>query len=58
MQKFIYVFDDDSRDALLNSAYELLKSDPKQMVYIFVNKEQINFDCTNMQFALSDTLTF
>lgn len=58
MQSFIYVFDKEARDALLKMQYELLKSDEKKEIFVFVNKERQNFACASIGYALSDTLTF
>lgn len=58
MSNFIYVFNEEDKNALLNLKYDLLKSDDAQGIYIFNNKDQQNFDMKGIAFALSDTLTF
>lgn len=58
MNSFIYVFSDDGRDRLLSMQYELLKSDNKKHVYVFVNKDKQNFARDGVPYALSNTLTF
>lgn len=58
MDRFIYVFSDEARDMLLNRQYELLKSDESSHIYAFVNKNDQNFACDGVPYALSDTLTF
>ena len=58
MNGFIYVFSDEGRDVLLSQRYELLKSDNAKHIYVFVNKDDQNFACDGVPYALSDTLTF
>lgn len=58
MNGFIYVFSDEGRDALLSKRYELLKSDNAKHIYVFVNKDDQNFVCDGVPYALSNTLTF
>ncbi len=58
MNSFVYVFSDEGRDTLLSRQYQLLKSDEKKHIYIFVNKDQQNFVCHGVPYALSNTLTF
>ena len=55
---FIYVFNDEGRDILLARHYELLKSDEARHIYVFVNKDEQNFACDGVPYALSNTLTF
>ena len=56
--KFIYVFDAATRDKLLEIGYQLLKTDESQKIYIFENKDELNFASGDFSFVLSDTLTF
>ena len=58
MEKFIYVVGKDARDCLINMGYQLLKEDDAQRVYVFLNQGNQKFSCTDIQFAMSDTLTF
>ncbi len=58
MSGFIYVFSDEGRDILLSQQYELLKSDTAKHIYVFVNKDEQNFACDGVPYALSNTLTF
>lgn len=58
MPNFIYVFSEESKDALLLMKYELLKSDEQKHIYIFINKDRRDFACADISYALSDTLTF
>lgn len=58
--KFIYVFDEDTKDILLSLNCKLLKSNKNNLVYVFENNGFV-FDEANtadLQFALSDILTF
>lgn len=56
--KFIYVFDEESRDVLLANEYKLLKSDTKNNIYVFENKSETKLSFEKMDYVLSDTLTF
>lgn len=58
MTGFIYIFSDKGRDILLARRYELLKSDESKHIYVFVNKDDQNFACDGVPYALSNTLTF
>ncbi len=58
MESFIYAFNEEARDTLLSKRYQLLKSDPRKHIYVFVNKDGENFMRDNTQFVLSNTLTF
>lgn len=57
-EKFIYVFDESSRDKLLSLNYNLLKSDEREGFYVFYNKQTQNFSKNDFYFVLSDTITF
>lgn len=56
--KFIYVFDIDTRDKLLSQNYQLLKSDINKNIFVFENKTDISFSMNDVQFVLSNILTF
>lgn len=58
MNSFIYVFSDEGRDILLSRRYELLKSDELNHIHVFINKDEQNFACDGVPYALSNTLTF
>lgn len=58
MTGFIYVFGDEGRDILLSKQYELLKSDNAKHIHVFLNKDEQNFACDGVTYALSNTLTF
>lgn len=54
--KFIYVFDDDTRDLLIENNYKLMCS--KHGIYIFENNLKLNFAKADINCVYSDTLTF
>ncbi len=59
--KFIYVFEQAAVDKLLAGGYTLLKSDDRNLIYVFENPGDITklkFDLSDFEFAYSDTLTF
>ena len=58
MEKFIYVFDEKSRDELIAAGLRLLKSDKKNDVYVFANRNDMAFELSDISFVRSDTLTF
>ena len=43
---------------LLGKNYTLLKSDSKNKMFVFENKAELNFDAADIEYILSDTLTF
>lgn len=58
MEKFIYVFNDKSRDELIAAGFRLLKCDNKNKVYVFANQQEMAFELSDISFVCSDTLTF
>lgn len=54
--KFIYVFDEDTRDRLITQGYKLMSS--SNGIYIFMNKVNVNFSMNDVHCVYSDTLTF
>lgn len=58
MEKFIYVFNDKSRDELIAAGFRLLKCDNKNEVYVFANQQEMAFELSDISFVCSDTLTF
>lgn len=58
MERFIYVIGGDARDRLVNMGYHLLREDEAKHIYVFLNQDNQNFSCADIQFAMSDTLTF
>lgn len=55
---FIYVFKKEDRDNLLSLGYEMLKADESASVFVFLNDSKQTFSKDDMEFALSDVLTF
>lgn len=41
--KFIYVFGEDGKEEMLRIGFELVSSNKKNNVYVFLNKESQNF---------------
>ena len=59
MKRFIYVFTKDAAEELAARGYTLLKNDPSNSVYVFVNQDNLTFSLSdNIECALTDTLTF
>lgn len=58
MPKFIYVFDKEGRDRLLDMRFELLHSDETNHRYVFLNREDQTFSSNAFPYVQSDTLTF
>lgn len=55
---FIYVFDEDARDKLLDMNYKLLKRDEKNHIYVFINEGQELLALGDISYILSNTITF
>lgn len=58
MGKFVYVFTQQDRDALLLRNFVLLKSDEAKKIYVFENNNELHFDLTEIGAIQSDILTF
>lgn len=58
MSKFIYVFSVEDRDYLLAKGYKPLKSNEEKNIYIFENSETMNFSTKEIQYVLTDILSF
>lgn len=58
MSKFIYVFSVEDRDYLLAKGYKQLKSNEKKNIYIFENSETMSFSTKEIQYVLTDILSF
>jgi hypothetical protein len=58
MSKFIYVFNENDKNKMLELNYEMVKGDKDKHIYVFLNAEQLNFAIGEIKFALSDVLTF
>lgn len=65
MKKFIYVFNNEAKNKLLNLGYNLIKSDDNSHVYIFNSENKsrtfsadIIEGTIDVSYILSDSLTF
>ena len=58
MERFIYVVGEEARDRLVNMGYRLLREGNAKNIYVYLSQDNQNFSCTDIQFAMSDTLTF
>lgn len=58
MGKFLYVFNKEARDRLLDANYTLLKSDEQNDIYIFANQGEMAFVLSDVSYICSDSLTF
>ena len=60
MNRFIYVFSKDIYEYLLNKNYSLVKADEQNNIFVFENieLETLNFDFDNIEYVLTDVLTF
>lgn len=58
MEKFIYVFNKEARDALLAAGFELFKSDDGAGAYCFLNQPDQNFALRNVSYIATSVLTF
>ena len=43
MDRFIYVFDEATRNEMLKNGFEMIQSDEKKRVYVFLNRPEILF---------------
>lgn len=58
MEKFIYVFSKEDRDALLCAGFSQLKNDENNDLFVFANQANMNFDLLDIEFVRSNTLSF
>lgn len=58
MGKFIYVFTEDDKDKMLLAGFSLIRADSKNKMFVFENKNTMNFSLANIKYVLSDMLTF
>ena len=57
--KFIYVFDTDSRDAMLKAGFILLATDERNSVFVFSRESSdAAFSFSEIDHMLSNTLSF
>lgn len=55
---FLYVFDKEVRDILLDHGFRLLKSDDKNHTYVFQRDDSLHFSLGEHMYVFSDVLTF
>lgn len=55
---FIYVTTEAAKQKLLEQGFPLLKDCAASSTYIFVANDKLCFDCSEIEYALSDVLTF
>ncbi len=58
MYCFIYVFTKEAANRLIAHGFDLIKSDEKNKVYVFENKQGKTFNLAKKDFVFSNTLTF
>lgn len=58
MDKFIYVFNSEARDALIRKGFKMLKEDNLNNIFVFENNSKLNFEGCDVSYILSNTLTF
>jgi hypothetical protein len=54
--KFIYVYSVQARDDLESMGYQLLTGNDRDGTYVFVYDGRIDFEKTDLNYTLSDTL--
>jgi len=54
---FIYVFNADDKEKLIENSYNLLKADEDNNIYVFEHSDD-EFEKLGVTFVLSNTLTF
>lgn len=57
-EKFLYVFDEASRDKLLRAGLQLISANDKKKVYVFANDRKMTFSLDGVSFFPSNKLTF
>ena len=61
MYKFIKVFSENDKEKMIHLGHELLSSDDKSHVYVFINDNRIQNEFQidgAMELVMTDTLTF
>lgn len=56
--KFIYVFSSHDKEQMILRGFNLIKSDAERNIYVFENKEAMQFSISEVRYVLSDMLTF
>lgn len=57
-KKFVYVFRPEDKTLLLGAGFELIKSDARNNIFIFINDPESNFDFSKVVHIFSDVLTY
>ena len=58
MKQFIYVFNEQSRDELLEAGFIMLKEESNNNAFVFKNEEDTEIPLPKNGFVLSDILIF
>ena len=58
MARFIYVFSEKDRDALIEAGYDLLKSDKCHSIFIFKDNPELESNLWALPHVRSNVLTF
>ncbi len=57
--RFIYVMDEKAKKKMLRHGYALIKEDKENSIWIFENKDVMNFELdVDVPYVLSNVLTF
>ena len=56
--QFIYVFSKEDKEKMEELGYELVKTNQNGKVFVFLNKDQNNFESLPVRGVFSNTLTF
>lgn len=56
--QFIYVFSKEDKEKMEELGYELVKTNQNGNVFVFLNKDQNNFESLPVRGVFSNTLTF
>ena len=57
-EKFLYVFDEESRDKLLGMGLQMIASYDKKKVYVFANDKKMTFSLDGVTYFPTNKLTF
>lgn len=58
MYNFIYVFDPNTADSLIEQGFNLIKSNKEKNIYVFENNPKNTMKFSKKDFVFSNTLTF
>ena len=58
MKDFLYVCNDEDRDALISRGYTLLRSDPSGSIFIFLRDGDESLGLEGIEYVETDTLLF